>query len=133
MTIELTTRVGMPPEGAHRDQQEWIPVCRLDELPLERGAAALVAGRQVALFRLVDGGVVAVCQRDPYSGAYVIARGIVGTHGGRPTVASPMYKHVFDLRTGDCVEAHGRDPQALRTYPTRVISGVVHVARATAA
>jgi nitrite reductase (NADH) small subunit len=33
-----------------------------------------------------------------------MARGIVGSRGNRPTVASPMYKQVFDLLTGSCLD-----------------------------
>ena len=131
MTMELAGTAGI--RASIEREEHWEPVCRLADLPPERGAAALVAGRQVALFRLATGEVVAVCHRDPYSGAYVVARGIVGSPGGRPTVASPMFKHVFDLLTGECVEAHGREPRSLRTYATRVIDGVVHIARAVAA
>ena len=49
------------------------------------------------MFRTFDERLFALSNRDPYSGAYVLARGIVGTRGGLPTVASPMYKQVFDL------------------------------------
>ncbi len=105
----------------------WVVVCRLDDLPRERGAAALVAGEQVALFRLVDDTVRAVQHLDPYSGAHVLARGIVGTRGGAPTVASPMHKQVFDLRTGECLDPVGADPRALRTWPVRVEGGSVLV------
>lgn len=34
----------------------------------------------------------------------MIARGIVGTRGDAPTIASPMSKQVFDLRTGVCLD-----------------------------
>jgi nitrite reductase (NADH) small subunit len=34
----------------------------------------------------------------------VLSRGIVGCRGGVPTVASPMFKQVFDLRTGRCLD-----------------------------
>ncbi|MBI3687724.1 MAG: nitrite reductase small subunit NirD [Actinobacteria bacterium] len=102
----------------------WVPVCRYDDLEVERGVAALVEGTQVAVFRLADGTVRAVDHHDPFSGANVIARGIVGSRGDVPTVASPMYKHVFDLRTGACLD----DPStALRVYPVRVSGGVVAV------
>jgi nitrite reductase (NADH) small subunit len=115
----------------------WTPVCRVDDLVPERGAAALVAGEQVALFRLVDGRVLAVQQHDPFSDAYVLSRGIVGTRtvDGEPvaTVASPMYKQVFDLVSGRCLEAVGKSPVRglgpdLRAFPVRVVGGVVEVA-----
>jgi nitrite reductase (NADH) small subunit len=102
-------------------------VCRLKHLPRERGASALVDGAQVALFRTHDDRVYAVQQLDPYSGAHVISRGIVGTRGDVPTVASPMYKQVFDLRTGECVDPVGKEALALRTYHVVVLDGVVLV------
>src|SRR5947209_15315779 len=99
----------------------WCTVCRLEDLLLERGAAALVAGVQVAVFRLADGTVLATGNRDPWTGANVMSRGIVGTRGAAPTVTSPLHKQVFDLRDGSCLDGGGR---ALATYPVRVEDGV---------
>jgi nitrite reductase (NADH) small subunit len=79
-------------------------VCGYTDLIPERGVAALVGRHQVAVFRTFDGELYALSNRDPFSGAYVLARGILGTRGGVPTVASPMYKQVFDLRTGRCLD-----------------------------
>lgn len=122
--------------GASAPPAGWVAVCRLDDLAPERGAAALVAGEQVAVFRLLGDAVLAVQQRDPFSGAYVLARGIVGSRRlddgtAAPTVASPMYKQVFDLRTGRCLDPAGKEPVAggpdLRTWPARVVDGLVLV------
>jgi nitrite reductase (NADH) small subunit len=97
-----------------------LPVERL--VP-ERGAAVLVDGQQVALF-LVDGSVYAVSHHDPYSGANVMARGIVGSSEERVTVASPMYKQVFDLATGVCLS----EPTVrLPVWRTWIEEGFVHV------
>jgi NAD(P)H-dependent nitrite reductase small subunit len=115
------------PTDAGSATVEWLEVCRLDDLAPERGAAALVAGEQVALVRTFDGAVYAVQQLDPYSGAHVISRGIVGTRGETPTIASPMYKQVFDLRTGECLDPVGKEPVALSTWPVEVHDGVVLV------
>lgn len=109
----------------------WTAVCHLADLVPERGAAALVDGVQVALVRLVDDTVLAVQNLDPFCGAHVLSRGIVGARGDAPTLASPMYKQVFDLRTGECLDAVGREPVAgdptLRTWPVRVEGGLVLV------
>jgi len=103
----------------------WIPVCALASLVPDRGAAALVAGRQVALFRLRETDeVLAVDHRDPYSGANVIARGLIGSRGNIPTVASPVYKQTFDLRTGVCLDD---ESTALGVWDVRVSQGVVEV------
>jgi nitrite reductase (NADH) small subunit len=81
---------------------EWTPICRYDRLQPERGVAALVGPAQVAVFRTHDGSVHAIDNFDPYARAHVLSRGIVGSRGDVPTVASPMHKQV-DLRTGQCL------------------------------
>ena len=108
----------------------WTAVCTVRQLVPERGVAVLVGDRQVALF-LVTGEsgsfVHAVGHRDPFSGANVIARGLLGSVGDRDTVASPMYKHVFDLVTGECLtDPSGRLP----VHRTWVAGGVVYVENA---
>ena len=60
------------------DVVDWRRICRLSDLESGFGEAALVDGRQVALFRL-DDGVHAVGHVDPATGAGVIARGITGS------------------------------------------------------
>jgi nitrite reductase (NADH) small subunit len=62
-----------------------------------------------------------------------MSRGIVGSRGDAPTVASPMHKQVFDLRTGICLDAMGREPQNLNAWSTMVVDGIVLVARQGAA
>lgn len=95
---------------------DWVPLCTVADLEVERGRAALLGDDQLALFLLHDGRIHAVQNLDPYSGAHVIARGVVGSRGGAPTVASPMYKQVFDLRTGACLDTQGKDVRDLRVW-----------------
>ena len=104
---------------------QWTDVCGYGELVPERGGCALVAGQQVALFRLWDGSVHAVGNYDPFGGAFVISRGIVGTRGDAPIVVSPLLKHAFDLRTGTCLDDGS---VCLPVYPARVWRGRVQVA-----
>lgn len=116
MTLEATSPVA-----------RGIRICAVSDLEVERGRAALHDGTQVALFLLADGSVHAVSNLDPFSGANVISRGIVGTRGDAPTVASPMHKQVFDLRTGECLDAQGREPAALRVWTVVVVDGQVEL------
>ena len=109
-----------PADPPRRPLAVWVRVCSLSDLERERGLAALLDGEQVALFRTHDDRVHAVQQLDPYSDAPVMSRGIVGTKGDAPTVASPMYKQVFDLRTGACLETQGKDAHSLRVWPVAV-------------
>ncbi|WP_328370212.1 nitrite reductase small subunit NirD [Micromonospora zamorensis] len=101
----------------------WTAVCPLDRLEPDRGVAALVDGAQIALFRTEDG-LFAIDNRDPVSGAYVLSRGIVGSRGGVPTVASPLHKQVYDLRSGHCLDLPG---VAVAWHDARCRDGLVEV------
>jgi nitrite reductase (NADH) small subunit len=103
---------------------QWVSICAFDDLTPDRGAAALVNGAQVAVFRLADDSLHAVSHKDPYSGANIMARGLVGTRGDEPTVASPMLKQVFSLVSGVALD----DPDVrLGVWPVRLIDGTVEV------
>ncbi|WP_336318119.1 nitrite reductase small subunit NirD [Streptomyces lavendofoliae] len=84
---------------------EWLPICDDSVLTPGRGMAALLPdGRQVALFRDRAGRSYAIDNRDPFTGAQVLSRGLIGSAGGRPFVASPLLKQRFDLETGRCLD-----------------------------
>ena len=101
-----------------------MAICALTDLVRERGVAALVGGCQIAVYRLDDDSVWAVGNRDPFSGANVMSRGLVGTRAGTAVVFSPMFKQAFTLSSGDCLD----DPtQALPWYPVKVVDGTVLV------
>ncbi|MDQ6617595.1 MAG: nitrite reductase small subunit NirD [Actinomycetota bacterium] len=103
----------------------WVDVCPFDQLISGRGVCALVGGLQVAVFR-VDEELFALANFDPYSQAFVLSRGIVGSRGDRLKVASPIYKQSFDLHTGECLD----DPAvSVPTFAARVVDGRVQVAR----
>ena len=103
----------------------WTPVCVLADLIPGRGAAALLAGdEQVAIFRTTADEVYALSNIDPFSGAAVLSRGIVGDRKGVPVVASPMHKQHFDLRTGTCLDDPG---VTVAVHPVRIEDGVIMV------
>jgi nitrite reductase (NADH) small subunit len=108
------------------DVQVWTAACRYDYLISNRGVGVLLPdGAQAALFKLDDGSLYAVGNIDPFSGAAVMSRGIVGDRGGRTTVQSPIKKQAFALDDGICLD----DPDvALPVYATRVTAeGVVEL------
>jgi nitrite reductase (NADH) small subunit len=106
-----------------------VRVCSIHDLEVERGRAALLGTDQVALFLLRDGTVHAVSNLDPYSAANVISRGIVGSRGDAATVASPMHKQVFDLRTGECLETQGKPALRLDVWAVHIVGDDVHLLR----
>lgn len=105
--------------------EKWVEVCPISAILPFTGVAALIGGEQVAIFRLAsEGECYAISNYDPFSEAYVLARGLVGDKNGVIKVASPIYKHTFDLKTGQCFEDGS---VTLRTWPTRVVDGIVQV------
>jgi len=112
-------------EGATIEEIKWYEICPIDHVVPGTGVAALVQGEQIAIIRTGDGSLSALSNFDPFSDAYVIARGIVGDRNGVPKIASPIYKQSFSLETGECLD----DPSVrLRVYPIRVSSGKIQVA-----
>lgn len=121
-------------------EETMIDICALSDLSVERGVAALLEGTQVAVFRLDDDTVRVCQQKDPYSGANVLSRGLVGSHeiaGAErtaprvtPTLASPMYKQVWDLDTGAVLDAGGGEALPLAVHGAVVREGRVLVAPA---
>ncbi|MFJ3619703.1 nitrite reductase small subunit NirD [Streptomyces iakyrus] len=95
---------------------DWFAVCDLGTLLPGRGVAALLPdGRQAAIFRDRSGELFAIDNRDPFTGAAVLSRGLTGTHQGRPFVASPLLKQRFDLASGQCL-----DDEAVRVTAYKV-------------
>lgn len=112
----------------HRDIQfdNWTAVCELDQIVPNTGVCALLGGAQVAVFHVAgaEQAVFAIGNYDPNSGAAVLSRGLVGNLGSRVVVASPIYKHHYDLATGECLEA---PEHSVPVYRVRVEGGTVWV------
>ncbi len=105
----------------------WTSACPYDYLIPGRGVGVLLDdGSQAALFRLDDGSLHALGNIDPFSGAAVLSRGIVGDRGGRAAVQSPIAKQAFAFEDGCCLDEAS---VAVPVYPTRIVDGMVHVGR----
>lgn len=104
----------------------WVRVCALLDIPDQMGVCALVGGEQVAVFR-VAGQVYALGNRDPFTGANVMSRGLTGSYGERLKVASPLLKHAFDLLTGVSLDKPDQPDMALPVYPVRLEGGDVWI------
>jgi nitrite reductase (NADH) small subunit len=123
--MPMNSERGVPLGESSELDTSWLVVCQLADILPGTGVAALVEGEQVAILRTRDGAsLYALSNFDPFSKAFVIARGIIGDRGGVPKIASPIFKQNFDLRTGRCLD----DPNVqLTTYPVRERAGVVEI------
>lgn len=106
----------------------WEEVCHRQDLVAGAGVCALLGKEQVALFYLPDENpaLYAVANRDPIGEANVLSRGIVGDIGGQLVVASPLYKHHFNLATGACLED---DAVRIAVYGARLEGNSVLIER----
>lgn len=106
-------------------ENQWVDVCNLDDITPNTGVGALIAGQSVALFRVGnEKRIYALSNKDPFSQANVMARGIIGDLQGERVIASPIYKQHFSLATGRCLE--DKD-QKLLVFPTKIENGRVWV------
>ena len=103
----------------------WVDVCSVEDIAMDRGVCALVADRAIAVFRASpDGTLFALSNLDPFSGASVMSRGIVGSCREIRKIASPMYKQSFDLATGICLD----DPDVrLDAFAVRDVDGRIQI------
>jgi len=105
--------------------QEWKTICQRDDLVENGGVAAMVNGRQVAIFYVpnAEPPVYALDNWCPAAEANVLARGIVGDVNGELVVASPLYKEHFSLQSGQCLEK----PLQVQTWAVALHDNTVSV------
>ncbi|MFE0100061.1 nitrite reductase small subunit NirD [Streptomyces sp. NPDC059009] len=97
---------------------DWFTACDLALLTPGRGVAVLLPdGAQAAVFMDRTGQTYALDNRDPFTGAAVLSRGLLGSADGRAFVASPLLKQRFDLETGRCLDD---DEVSVAVYSIRV-------------
>ena len=108
----------------HQTTTQWVDICSICDIAPNTGVCALVKGEQVAIFRVGEA-VYAISNYDPFSKAFVLARGIVGDRNGIIKVASPIYKQNFNLATGQCLDD---ETVSVPTFKVRVVEDRVQIA-----
>jgi nitrite reductase (NADH) small subunit len=110
----------------HQATTRWVDICSICEITPNTGVCALVAGEQVAIFRVGnEADVFAISNYDPFSKAFVLSRGIVGDRNGITKVASPIYKQNFNLASGQCLDD---ETVSVPTFKVRVVENRVQIA-----
>lgn len=85
--------------------EQWITICRLDDILPQTGVCALVNQDHVAIFRPYNSNeLYAISNIDPFAQASVLSRGIIAEHDNELWIASPLKKQRFRLRDGYCLE-----------------------------
>ncbi|MGB5998027.1 MAG: nitrite reductase small subunit NirD [Marinomonas sp.] len=104
---------------------QWNLICKQSDLVVDAGVAAMVNGKQVALFYVpaAPEQVFAIGNWDPIGKANVLSRGLVTHLQGQWSVASPLYKQQSSLLDGQCVEEDVKVP----AWPTKLVDGKVYI------
>ena len=96
----------------------WVRVGKVDDFPLNGGAAVRYGYAQIAVFRFDSRNEWYATQNMcPHRREFVLARGMIGDMQGTPKVACPLHKKSFSLETGACLSG---EEYSIRTYPVKV-------------
>lgn len=107
----------------------WTNICAANDLTPDAGICALFNEQQVAIFLCQqNNSVYAVANFDPFGGANVLSRGIIGSTQDITYVASPLYKQRFNLVTGECLDS---DEHQLKTFNVRIENEKVQLKEAS--
>lgn len=108
-------------QSAQRDapsHHTWVRVGKVEDFPVNGGAAVRYGYAQIAVFRFDSRGEWYATQNMcPHKKEFVLSRGMIGDLKGTPKVACPLHKKTFSLETGACLS--GED-YSIRTYPVKV-------------
>ena len=101
-------------------EHDWIRITGCDTIPLREGRPVRIGGREIAIFNLGDR-FFAVDNRCPHQ-AGPLGDGIVTG----AAVVCPLHAWKISLETG-AVERPSGSAACVRTYPVRVLDGVVEL------
>ena len=97
--------------------EQWIEICKLDEIPPSQARTVRADNTVIAIFRLKDNRVKAVENRCPHKNG-PLAEGIVSGDD----VLCPLHNWRIHLDSG---EVAAPDEGCVKTYPVKVEDGQV--------
>ncbi|MFT5756517.1 MAG: nitrite reductase (NADH) small subunit [Alteromonadaceae bacterium] len=123
--------------GMSNKNNDWLTICNIADIAKNTGVCADFNGKQVAIFHIQTTGdddtirgvsaVKAVCNRDPFSQANVLSRGLITEKERQYYVASPLLKQEFCLDTGQCQQDNSI---VITTYKSRIDGDLVQLMEA---
>lgn len=124
-TASSSTNGRRRPQPREDAQPQWVPVGHVSDFPVEGGAAIKYGQVQIAVFHFASRGEWYASQNMcPHKRAFVLSRGIIGSHGDVPKVACPLHKKTFSLATGECLSG---EEHSVKVFPVKVVDDQVHL------
>jgi nitrite reductase (NADH) small subunit len=109
----------------NKENITWHLACRIEDIPEDGGACALIEGRQIAIFNFSRRGEwYATDNECPHRQQMVLSRGMIGSQGDEPKVACPFHKKTFSLQSGQCLNDEG---YRINTFPVKIKEGLVYI------
>ena len=103
----------------------WLQACLEEDVPNDGGVCVKFNDEQIALFHFARRGEWYATQNEcPHKQQMALSRGMIGSSNGEPKIACPFHKKTFSLITGECLSG---DECNIKTYPVRVIDGIVYI------
>jgi nitrite reductase (NADH) small subunit len=104
---------------------QWQLACKVEDVPKDGGACALINGEQIAIYNFDRRGEWYATQNlCPHKQQMALSRGMIGTTANEPKVACPFHKKTFSLQTGACLSG---DEYQIKTYPIKIENGDVYI------
>ncbi|HZV07995.1 MAG TPA: nitrite reductase large subunit NirB [Gemmataceae bacterium] len=99
-------------------RQDWIFAGKVWDFPHDGGATIKHGHTQIAVFNFASRGEWYATQNMcPHRREFVLSRGMVGDHNGKPKVACPVHKKTFSLENGECLSGEN---YSVRVFPVKV-------------
>jgi nitrite reductase (NADH) small subunit len=107
-------------EAANDVERRWIRVTHSESIPPREGRAAVINGKEIAIFNLGDR-FLAVDNRCPHQGGPLCDGIVAGA-----AVVCPLHAWKVSLETGMVMRPVSQN-DCVRTYATRVEAGVISI------
>jgi len=91
---------------------QWIKLCTVADIPLRGGRLVRAGQKNIALFRLTNGGIRAIDSRCPHKQG-PLAEGIISND----TIICPLHAQKIDLTSGKVLAP---DTGCVTTYPIKI-------------
>lgn len=102
------------------EQQTWLPAGPVERFPARLGTRVELNGMEAAVFRLTDGRIFALENRNPHRKGGILCEGMVSGE----YLYDPLYDWKIHIPTG---QVQAPDTGTVRTIGVRVENGTVYL------
>ena len=107
-------------------ETQWTYACKVQDIPEDGGACALLYGEQIAIFNFARLDKWYATQNlCPHKQQMALSRGMIGYANDVPKIACPFHKRTFSLIDGHCL--NDDECESIKMYDVKIVDGKVYV------